>query len=501
MKKDWLKMLAIGMTIVLFHSVYGGQPNVIIIITDDQGLGQLDFLDQESELPAQEVTERYSVDPERARLAAQTAMPHLSRLASGGVKLSNAYVASPVCSPSRAAIMTARYPQRFGIFSNDDAVAGVPLSEHFLAAQFQEAGYRTAMIGKWHLGKNTRRKMEMQTRDYHLNATVGVVPHHHPLVRGFDYYYGFNQSGASYYKSPSIFRDYDNVLPEGYLTDVLSEETVGFIHESKEQPFLVVLAYSAPHIPLHVPAPEKYLKRFDTGNRNVDNYYATLAAVDDGIGMIVECLENVGKLEDTLIFFISDNGAVIDSPLPMNGRLAGNKGTLMPGGVNVPFIVKFGNRFSPGSSRSQLVSAMDIFPTAMDAAGLEIPDELDLDGVSLLPVLDSDKPGPIAHEYLFWAGPHALHWSPENKDFWKDYYAYVSGKERELGDVPKSRHVEKYATFSIAATDGDTFIEWQKHDDSVPGNWVPVFHSEGSSCSEESGELLVQALGWMDSLD
>jgi uncharacterized sulfatase len=476
------------------------QPNILLIMTDDQGIGQMAFSNEHRDpatLWRPEGTSRYQVDVEDALEAAQAAMPNLERLARTGVRFTNAFVASPVCSPSRAAVLTARYPQRFGIYSNDDAMEGVPVTEVFLPGIFQQAGYRTAMIGKWHVGKATRKNLPEKTRDYHMNAIVGTVPEHHPLERGFDYYFGFNRSGSGYYNPTSIFRNHENVEVPGYLTEAFTREAVEFIETRGSQPFLVFLSYNAPHIPLHVPAPACYLERFDTGNPHVDNYYASLAAVDDGIGRILDTLKARGELEKTLIFFISDNGAVIDSPLPMNGSLKGNKGTLLRGGVQVPFIVKYGSRFVPGSTRSQLASSMDIFPTAIEFAGLQPSEIPQLDGQSLAEVLRNPSEAQSPHQFLFWAGPHALHWSPENVDFWKDYFAYVTGREGEIGDVPASPYVEAKAPWALAATDGHSFLEWTRQ--AGGESWTIQCQSLlfPSTESVSSTDLLQAARDWL----
>ncbi len=478
------------------------RPNVLLVMTDDQGIGQLAYSAAHQD-PASfwmpEGTARYAVDPEKGLEAATRAMPNISRLAGNGVRFTRAYVASPVCSPSRAAVMTGRYPQRYGIYSNDDAKEGVPRKETFLSRHFQEAGYRTAMIGKWHLGKTTREDLPVKTRDYHLNSIIGTVPEHHPLERGFDYYFGFNRSGASYYNSPGIFRNHENVDVPGYLTDAFSREAVRFIETRGEVPFFIFLSYSAPHIPLHEPAPDHYLDRFETGNRHVDNYYASLAAVDDGVGRVLEVLGKRDELSNTLIVFVSDNGAVIDSPQPMNGSLQGNKGTLLPGGLQVPLIMSWGSRFIPGSVRSQLASGMDILPTALDAAGIEAGDGPPLDGRSLLPVLEDPTGTESPHPFLFWAGPHALHWSPDNRQFWRDYHAYVSGREGRLGDVPQSAYIEAHSPLSLAATDGKTFVAWEKNEGRA---WVPRFRwpmAEGISGNKDK-KLLHAARAWLERL-
>lgn len=408
------------------------KPNIIVVLTDDQGFGQLPVY---SDVYPDEMlflcnnTERYKCDVQKAKAAAKASMPNLQKMAANGVVFMNAHVTSPVCGPSRAALMTGRYQQRFGIYDNIDlSNGGVPATETFLPALLKKAGYRTGMIGKWHLGRYTKTLAPVQTRDYHKNATIGCVPEDHPLNRGFDYYFGFNGSGTSYYDSPSLFRGFEHIQANGYLTDEFTDESLRFIDSCKAVPFFLYLAYNAPHIPLEARAPEQY-QRFNTGNPEVDNYYAYLAAVDHGLGRILKKLEDAGQLENTLIVYLSDNGAVIDSPQPMNGPYQGNKGQFRLGGTHVPMIAYWPAVLKSAKFEPR-VASIDVLPTALAAAGAAVPSNAD--GVDLLPHL---KAGTVAHETLFWAGPEILHWGEPNKPFWKGYWEYITERR---DDPPQS---------------------------------------------------------------
>src|SRR5690554_295790 len=290
-------------------------PNVILIVTDDLGYGQVGaYVERWNDNDSGILPTRYWIDSVAGEQMAKSAMPNLDKLAAEGVRFTSGFVSSPTCGPSRATLMTGRYSQRFGIYNNDDVSMGVPADEPFFASVFQKNGYATAAIGKWHLGKVEAEKLPVQTRDYHANKIYRCQKEQHPNNKGFDYYFGFNGSGTTYYNSPSLYRNEDNVKAEGYITEEFTREAIGFINKNIENPFFLYLAYNAPHIPLHEPAPEKYLKRFNSRNPHANNYYASLAAVDDGIGEITNLLDNKGLRDNTIIVFLSDNGAVADSP-------------------------------------------------------------------------------------------------------------------------------------------------------------------------------------------
>ena len=408
------------------------RPNIIVVLTDDQGLGQAPcFAD---DLTVHDCianpTPRYRCDPERALAAAREAMPNLRAVAGDGVVCTDAHVTSPVCGPSRCSLLTGRYNQRFGVYSNGNSGQGLPVSEVCLAVALQAAGYRTAAIGKWHVGGSTHHQVETESRDYHRSAAHGCVPEHHPVARGFDDYFGFNSSGTSYYDSPMLFRNHARTTAEGFLTDQLSDEAVRFV-EHDPAPFFLYLPYSAPHIPLEDQAPQRYRQRFSTGNTEVDNYYAHLAAVDDGIGRLVAALKANGQDENTLFFFLSDNGAVVDSPQPINGPFVGFKGRQRQGGCRTPMIVSWPQRLPAGQRCDQLLSSLDIVPTALRAAGVQA--EADLDGLDLLPILRGDTT--TDGRTLFWAGPDSFHWSEENEPFWTQYWVWIT----EQGDDPAEK--------------------------------------------------------------
>ncbi|NQZ49497.1 MAG: sulfatase-like hydrolase/transferase [Moritella sp.] len=426
------------------------QPNVLVVIMDDLGTGQLDFtLDTiDKELLSQRIiSERYDGDMDKLIDAAKRAMPNVTKMAADGVKMTNAFVAHPVCGPSRAGIFTGRSPANFGIYSNDDAIHGIPLDVTLLPKLFQDNGYYTANIGKWHnakkAGKN-RIAEELRTRDYHDNEIVVPAPGYAPDERGFDYSYSYYASGAALWNTPAIWRNGVNVPAPGYLTHNLTNETLTAIKTSGDKPFFINLAYSVPHIPLEANSPAKYMDKFNTGNVEVDKYFASLNAADEGVGKILAFLKQRGELDNTMVFFLSDNGAVHESPMPQNGMDRGHKGRLFNGGVRIPFIVQWPQAIPAGGYSDSLVSAMDIIPTALAAANIDIPASLQVEGRDILPVL-SGKTTVSPHQYLYWAGPDAKHYSDENMQFWKDYRKWITFETNEKAKNPNLERLSNSA--------------------------------------------------------
>ncbi|HIF9156989.1 TPA: sulfatase family protein [Photobacterium damselae] len=444
------------------------QPNVLLVIMDDLGTGQLDFaLDSldKTELAKRPVPARYQGDLDKMIDAAHRAMPNVAKLAQNGVKMTNAFVAHPVCGPSRAGIFTGRYPTSFGTYSNDDALQGVPLDIKLLPALFQENGYRTANIGKWHNAKIASKDKvaeDARTRDYHDIQIPVIGKGFGPEERGFNYSYSFYASGAALWNSPAIYQNGKNIPAPGYLTHNLTNEALKFIEDSGDKPFFINLAYSVPHIPLEQASPAKYMDRFNTGNVEADKYFAAINAADEGLGQIMALLKQKGELDNTLIFFLSDNGAVHESPMPMNGMDRGFKGQMYNGGVRVPFVAAWPNHIPAGGKSDTLISALDILPTALKAAGISIPQDMKVDGQDIMPVL-AGKAEQSPHKYIYWAGPGAKHYSEENDPFWYGYWKWIT---YESDTIPSNPNLEKLSKGSWAIRDQD---------------WALYFYDDGSN--------------------
>jgi arylsulfatase A-like enzyme len=358
-------------------------PNIILILTDDQGWADVGF-NGSTEIPT----------------------PNLDRLAGQGTIFSNGYVSHPYCSPSRAGLLTGRYQARFGhdcnmpYHGNNDETVGTPLSETMMSEALKGEGYRTAAIGKWHLGDH---------------------PALHPPAQGFDHWFGFPGGAMNYWgvqtdELRTVYRNSVPVAPEKltYLTDDFTDEAISFISdEEAEKPFFIYLAYNAPHAPDHAPA--KYLeqtKHIEYGGRSI--YAAMVNAVDSGVGRIDSTLIANGLKENTIVVFLSDNGG--RGEYADNRPFRGYKGMLFEGGIKVPFFITWPGHLPQGKVYPKVVSALDVFPTFLEAAGGDLANYPKLDGKSLSPYLfDQDEGQP--HDQLFWRAVGGWEYAVRDGDY------------------------------------------------------------------------------------
>ena len=339
------------------------KPNIIVIITDDAGYVDFGFMG--------------SVD-------LQT--PEIDKLAESGVIFTDAHVSATVCAPSRAGLLTGQYQQRFGFEANGTGFGnsgdlGLDDNIETLAEVLKKNNYKTIAIGKWHLG--------------------GSVSDH-PNNRGFDEFYGFIGGGRSYFpiKNPSkklmLQKNGSKVNFEGYLTDALGNFSVNSVEQNKDNPFFMYLAYNAVHTPME--AKEEHLEKFK------DHPRQTLAAMtwslDENIGKLRHKLDELNILDNTLIYFISDNGGAHNNSSNM-GPLKGWKGNKFEGGHRVPFVISWTGKIPKNQKFDGLTSSLDIFSTSLAAAKIDNTTNLSLDGVSLLPYLINKKQG-NPHDKLFW---------------------------------------------------------------------------------------------------
>ncbi|MCM2370224.1 sulfatase family protein [Aporhodopirellula aestuarii] len=376
----------------------GDRPNVLLIVADDLGFSDVGF-NGCKEIPT----------------------PHLDALAADGVVFEAGYASHSYCSPSRAGLLTGRYQQRFGHECNpgaygEDAVAGLPLSETLISNVLVENGYHTGAVGKWHLGD---------------------APKFWPTERGFQDWFGFSGGGMSYWGDSKKTGSHTGVLRNGidvaeselsYLTDDFSAESVRFIQRNQSDPFFLYLAYNAPHGPDQVTREHlKKTEHIEYGGRAV--YGAMVAAMDEGIGRVVSELKKQGLYDNTLIIFFSDNGGRAEHAT--NYPFRGHKGMLFEGGIRVPFTLTWPAKIVGGRKYARPVSALDLFPTILDAADIEVPENVQLDGVSLVPFLQNDY-DVSPHETLYWryaAGD--------------DHYGYAvrHGDDKLVYSVYKGKHL------------------------------------------------------------
>ena len=274
------------------HAATKSKPNLVLVLVDDMGWGafapnHVDFTEKELN---QEFCRIHVKDytAEEAFEAAQKATPYLNRYCQEGVRFTNAYVTANVSAPSRAGLLTSSYQQRYGLYIIKEAETGIPTTVLTMPQVMKDYGYANGAFGKYHNGKG-------------MDEIHTCSPGHHPLDRGFDYWFGFNSHGTSYYNSPILFRNRENIACAEYTTDKFTEEAVQFIRGNEGSPKLIYLAYNALHGPLGAPAPDKYMSRFQYKSKLLNTYAAYTAAIDDGVAAVMKELEKIGEIDNTML--------------------------------------------------------------------------------------------------------------------------------------------------------------------------------------------------------
>jgi arylsulfatase A-like enzyme len=307
--------------------------------------------------------------------------PNLDKLATQGIKFTNAYAAAPLCTPSRTAFMTGRYPARTPVglmepltSSKKDSAFGLTTEYPSIATLMKTGGYETALIGKWHLG---------------------VLPQHSPVKNGFDYFFGIRSGSADYisHKGDARTHDlYENdklVYPEGYLTDLFTQKVVGFIKQKHDKPFFLTVTYNAPHWPWQGPDDKPYEDSASFRNGGSPKIYAAMMkSLDDGIDSIMKTLDAENLSNQTIVIFTNDNGGERYSD---NGGLTNSKGTLWEGGIRVPAFVRWPGKIKAGTITEQAVVTMDWSATILSAGGVKPDAGFPLDGIDLMPILTGKK--------------------------------------------------------------------------------------------------------------
>ena len=432
------------------------QPNIIILLADDLGPYEVSA---------------YGVE--------HISTPHIDQIGQEGVVFEEGYATAPTCAPARAGLMTGRVQNRYGFetqvmeFYPTNYVEyisgrwlvdtgefkvkakpsfpaawqvhkqGVPPSEIMLSEMLKKYDYETALIGKWHLG-------------VHRDQV--------PFARGFDYQYGLygasslytpkkNWSGVINHEHESfsaqhqwktgrrdqaaIMRNQKVITEDRYLTYAFRDEIINYMEEHKDEPFFIYAAFTAPHVPFQAPV-DDYCKYPHVKDENKRVYYAMISALDDSIGAIHQKIKDLGIEEDTLIFFLSDNGGASYTHATDNGPLKAGKLTQFEGGIRVPFMMKWKGKVPAGVRYEHPVSATDIFATSVEAAGGVLPDDREYDGVNLLPYVTGENEQ-RPHQALFWRADHI--WAIRDGDYklilsardgWAELYDLATDQSEEI---------------------------------------------------------------------
>ncbi len=331
-------------------------PNILFIVGDDMGYADVGFHGYK-DIPT----------------------PNLDALAKSGVRFTSGYVSGPYCSPTRAGLLTGRYQQKFGHEFNPGGSNGMPVTEKTIANRLKAVGYKTGLVGKWHLGNE---------------------PQFHPQKRGFDEFFGFLAGSHNYFEWNGMLRGTEPVSGEEYFTDAFGREACSYVERNKDKPWFLYLAFNAVHTPMQ--ADDARLAKFSNiADKQRRTYAAMMFAMDENIGRVRKKLAETGQEENTLVVFISDNGGPNMPGVTENGSinepLRGSKRTTLEGGIRVPFIVSWKNQIKPGIY-DQPVIQLDVTATALDVAGVSAKN---LDGVNLLPFISGEKKT-TPHDALYW---------------------------------------------------------------------------------------------------
>lgn len=400
--------LAATNTGAAFSAAQGTRPNILFILADDLGWGDLSCY---------------------GRPDYQT--PHLDHLAAEGVRFTQAYSASPVCTPTRCAFITGQYPARHPVGlieplpwkKQEGGRVGLDPKFPTIASLLKNSGYETALVGKWHLG---------------------YLPKYGPLKSGFDEFYGIMSGGADYFThddpngEPDFFQNEEPVPPEqtGYLTDLLTERAVEYLKRRRTRPFYLSLHYNAPHWPWEGPQDAELAKQpkrgFDEfrGGGSFAIYAEMVKSMDAGIGRVLQALRDAGHERDTLVIFTSDNGG---ERFSYNWPFRGEKDILLEGGIRVPAIVRWPGVVPAGGVTFQVAITMDWTATILSAARTKTDStpQHKLDGINLLPALSSRSDRPQFYRTLFWRHLDQSAVRSGNWKYWHD------GKEEHLFNLDR----------------------------------------------------------------
>jgi arylsulfatase A-like enzyme len=373
-RREILAGATAGTARALLQAQDARRPNVVLFLADDLGCHDLG-----------------------AWGASDLQTPNIDSLAAGGARFTNWYAAAPVCAPSRAALLTGRYPIRAGVPDNGPALRP---SEKTIATVLKTAGYATGLFGKWHLG-----------------STMDTDPNAH----GFDRFFGFHSGCIDYYShryywgEPRIpnyhdlWRDRTEIFEDGqYTTEMFAREGAQFVRDHRAEPFFAYVPFNAPHYPMH--APKKYVERFASLPPERRTYAAMIAAMDDGVGQVLRTLRELRLEDNTLVLFTADNGATREARAGLGGKPAtagnnapfrGNKFSAFDGGMHVPMIMQWPGVIPKAKVVREVGSHLDLLPTIAKAAGVPAPADRTLDGSDAIPLAAADARS--THDAIFWS--------------------------------------------------------------------------------------------------
>lgn len=350
--------MILSLTFLAHSNAQSQRPNIIYIMTDDMGYGDLSGYGRKDYIT-----------------------PHLDKLASQGIKFVNAYSAAPLCTPTRTAFMTGRYAARTPVgliepLTGDkkDTAFGLTPEYPSIATLMKAAGYQTVLIGKWHLGS---------------------LSQHSPVKNGFDYFFGFHSGAGDYisHKGHEGKHDlYENdalVYPKGYLTDLFAQKAIEFIKQKHNKPFFLTVTFNAPHWPWQGPTDKPYDDSADYRKGGSPSIYAAMMkSLDEAVGNIMKTLDSEQLSNQTMVIFTNDNGGEKYSD---NGGLAKAKGTLWEGGIRVPAFVRWPGKINAGNITQLVAITMDWTKTILSAGGAKAHKDFPLDGIDLMPILTGKK--------------------------------------------------------------------------------------------------------------
>ena len=353
------------------------KPNYIIFLTDDQGYGDLSCMGSKDFFT-----------------------PNIDMLAEKGVRFTNWYSNSPVCSPSRASLLTGRYSGNAGvraILDGHRTATGLPPKTPTIAKALKDEGYQTYMAGKWHLGMSEECTPNNHGFDHWYGFKAGCIDYYSHI-----FYWGMNNPGPGINPTHDLWEDDKEIWNNGeYFTESITNKALEYIRKTAEssEPFFLYVPFNAPHYPMH--APKKYMERFSHLPWDRQVMAAMLSAVDDGIGKIMAELETQGLENNTCTFFTSDNGPSRESRNWLDGNLdcyyggttgglKGHKFSLFEGGIKVPGIIHWPEKLPAGKTVDAPFASMDIFPTFLNAASGKL-DDYEIDGTDIIPYLQNDK--------------------------------------------------------------------------------------------------------------